>query len=86
MLENHTFENRATFSSKIGSPKHSSYSDEDIINGVGTKMMYTLHHTGVKLMDLKKIFGIKYATTNHTPCADIRNDPGMEYSPFNKAH
>ena len=37
-------------------------------------------------MDLKKKFGIKYATTKHTPGADIHNGPGMEYSFFTKAH
>ena len=34
--------------------------------------MYPLHYAGVKLMDLKNKFGIKDATTNHIPGADIR--------------
>ena len=48
--------------------------------------MYPIHYTGVKSMDLKKKFGIKYATTKHTPGADIGNEPGMEYLSFTKVH
>ena len=37
-------------------------------------------------MDLKNKFGIKYDTTNHTPSADILNEPVMDYLSFTKAH
>ena len=49
-------------------------------------MMYPLHYTGVKSMDLKKTFCIKDDTTKHIHVADIHNDPDMEYSSFTKAH
>ena len=37
---------------KPGSPKHSSYSEEDNIADVGARMMYLLHFTGVKLIGI----------------------------------
>ena len=55
-----------------------SYSKEDNRNAVGARMMYPLQYKGVKLMDLKKNFGIKDATTNNIPGDDIRNDPDTE--------
>ena len=48
--------------------------------------MYPLHYKGVKLMDLKKTFGIKDATKKHTPGTNICNDPGMEYLSFTNTH
>ena len=48
--------------------------------------MYPLHYVGVKIMDSKKTFGIKYATTKHIPGDDILNEPDMEYLSFTKAH
>ena len=71
---------------KTGSTKNYSYSNEDNIDDVGARIMYLLHYKGVKLMDSKKKFDIKYATTNHTPGTYICNYPGMEYLYFTKAH
>ena len=84
--QNTFFEKWATLLSKIVSPKRSSYSEEENNNYVGTIIIYPLYYTSVKLIYLKKTFGIKYATTNHIPGADNRNDPGMDYSSFTKAH
>ena len=74
------------FGQKMGSPKSSSYSEEENINDVGARIMYPLHSAGSKFMDLKKPFGIKDDTTKHIPGAEIHNDPDMEYSYLTKAH
>ena len=71
---------------KTGLSKCSSYSREDNSNDDGAIIIYLIHYTGVKLMDLKKKFGIQYATTNHIPGTYIRNDPDMGYSYFTKTH
>ena len=70
----------------MGSPKRSSYFDEANRNDFGDRMMYPLHYTGVKLIDLKNKFGMKYVTTNNTPGADISNKPDTDCSSFTKAH
>ena len=61
--------------SKTVSPKYYSYTEEDNSTDVGVRMMYPLHFTGVKFIDLKKTIGIKDATTKYIPGADIHDDP-----------
>ena len=70
----------------MGSPKFPSYAEEDRSAEVVAILIYPLHFTGVKLIDLKKIFGINDATTKHTPGAEICTDPDIEYSSLTKAH
>ena len=74
------------FLSKNRITKNSSYSEEDNSNNVGARIMYPLHYSYVKLMDLNNIFSIKDATTNHIHSYGIYNDPDMEYSSFTKSH
>ena len=68
------------------SPKRSIYSEEDNNYDLGYRMMYPLHYTGVKLMELKKKFGIKDTKTKHIPGSDIRNELDTDYSSFTKEH
>ena len=77
MFNKHTFENLSAFFKKTGFPKFPGYSEEDNRNDVGDRMMYQLHYTGVKLMDLKKTFGIKDATNIYIHCTNIPNDTDM---------
>ena len=49
-------------------------------------MVYLLHFIGMKLMDAKKHFGIKDATTKHIPCTGISADPDTDHLTFTKAH
>ena len=63
----------------MGSPKRSSYAEEYNSTVVVTIIIYPLHFTGVKLMELKKEIAIKDSTTNNIPSPDIRNDPYMLY-------
>ena len=68
------------------SPKFPSYAEEDSSADVVAILIYPLHLTGMKLIDMKNIFGINDATTKHTPGAEICTDPDMEYLSLTKAH
>ena len=63
---------------KTRSPKLSSYYEEDNSDDVGGIMMYPLHYAGVKLIELKKKFGIKDDTTKNIHGVNIHNDPDMD--------
>ena len=73
------FENRAFNKHLVFFVKEQVWQYFLCVKSIDNKMVYSLHFTGVKLVDVKKSLGIKNATINDILVYDKRSGTDMEY-------